>query len=92
MNYKVRLTKKAADFLSNADKNLREKINNNLCDLINFYDGKSDHIPDVKLLQGKYEKILRLRVGNFRVIFKIEKQELIIIIIDIIARKDAYKR
>lgn len=44
-----------------------------------------------KPLQGKLKEYLRVRVGDFRVIYTIEKEELIILIVAIGSRGDIYK-
>ena len=43
----------------------------------------------VKKLKG-YEKTYRIRVGDYRVIYNIEDQEKLILILSSIHRKDAY--
>jgi mRNA interferase RelE/StbE len=46
--------------------------------------------PDgVKKLKG-YEQTYRIRVGDYRVIYKIEDQEMIILVLSVVHRKDAY--
>ena len=48
-------------------------------------------MPDVKSLHGKYRGFFRLRVGSYRVIFRVEKEQLIILIVDVVPRGNAYK-
>ena len=43
----------------------------------------------VKKLKG-YDKTYRIRVGDYRIIYKIEDQEKLILILSSINRKDAY--
>lgn len=43
----------------------------------------------VKKLKG-YDKTYRIRVGDYRIIYKIEDQEKLILILSSIHRKDAY--
>ena len=43
----------------------------------------------VKKLKG-YENIYRIRVGDYRVIYEIQDQEMLVIILSSIHRKDAY--
>jgi len=47
--------------------------------------------PGVKKLSGS-DKTFRIRVGNYRIIYEIEKQILTIQIIRVRHRKDAYKK
>ena len=49
-----------------------------------------DHDLDIKHLQG-YEDLYRLRVGQVRLIYKIENDELLIFIIKAGKRGDIYK-
>ncbi|MCD4796351.1 MAG: type II toxin-antitoxin system RelE/ParE family toxin [Candidatus Cloacimonetes bacterium] len=44
----------------------------------------------IKPLKGKYSKFLRLRVGNYRIIFKRKDIELIILIIRTAPRSESY--
>lgn len=46
---------------------------------------------DVLKLTGYIEPKYRLRVGDYRVIFEIHEREIIILVIEITHRKDAYK-
>ncbi|MGM0466447.1 MAG: type II toxin-antitoxin system RelE family toxin [Acidobacteriota bacterium] len=45
---------------------------------------------NIKKLKGTKENYYRLRVGNYRVIFKKEEERLIIIIVRIGHRKEVY--
>ena len=45
---------------------------------------------NIKKLKGSKENYYRLRVGNYRVIFKKEEEQLIIIVIRIGHRKEVY--
>jgi mRNA-degrading endonuclease RelE of RelBE toxin-antitoxin system len=93
MNYTIKLTKKAEKFLDGAGARVKKQIDDSFIDLIKFYDGVLDHVPDIRLVYGKYEgKILRLRTGKFRILFKMEKDKFIIIVIEIDSRKDIYKK
>ncbi len=47
--------------------------------------------PDVKSLSGKYYGLLRLRVGDYRVIFQVRGDEFVILVVQIIKRGDAYR-
>ena len=45
---------------------------------------------NIKRLKGKYKEIYRFRIGDYRLFYKINEQEVIIFIINIENRKDAY--
>jgi len=47
--------------------------------------------PNIKKLKGAYKDIYRFRIGNYRLFYKIAEDTVIVFIIDIEARKDAYK-
>ena len=46
---------------------------------------------NIKKLKGKYKDIYRFKIGNYRLFYKVEEQKLIIFIIDIQSRQDAYR-
>ena len=46
---------------------------------------------NIKKLKGEYKDIYRVRIGNYRLFYKVEEQESMIFIIDIESRQDAYK-
>ena len=46
---------------------------------------------NIKKLKGKYNEIYRIRIGDFRMFYKIDENKKIIFIINIENRKDAYK-
>lgn len=93
MNYTIKLTKKAEKFIDGAGAKVKKQIDDSFIDMMKFYDGILDHVPDIRLVYGKYEgKILRLRTGNLRILFKMEKEKFVIIVIEIDSRKDIYKK
>jgi mRNA interferase RelE/StbE len=47
--------------------------------------------PNIKKLKGEYKEIYRYRIGDFRLFYKISEETVIVFIIDIEQRKDAYK-
>ena len=91
MSYEIRLTKRAKKHLDKLGKDTRDRINSAFKNLVAYYNGESVSIPDLKMLQGKYNGLLRLRVGDLRVIFRMEMDSLAILIIDIVPRGNAYK-
>ncbi|WP_223292742.1 type II toxin-antitoxin system RelE family toxin [Breznakiella homolactica] len=46
--------------------------------------------PNIKRLKGNYNDIFRFRIGDYRLFYKIEETKVIVFIIDIENRKDAY--
>ncbi len=47
--------------------------------------------PNIKKLKGEYKDIYRYRIGGYRLFYKISDETVIVFIIDIESRKDAYK-
>jgi len=47
--------------------------------------------PNIKKLKGEFKDIHRYRIGNYRLFYKISEETVIIFILDIEARKDAYR-
>jgi mRNA interferase RelE/StbE len=46
---------------------------------------------NIKKLKGDFEGVYRYRIGDFRLFYKIENDKVLIIILDIDDRKDAYR-
>jgi mRNA interferase RelE/StbE len=46
---------------------------------------------NIKKLKGEFKGLYRYRVGKFRIFYKIENNQILVIILDIDDRKDAYK-
>ena len=47
--------------------------------------------PNIKRLKGNYKDLYRFRIGDYRLFYKISEDTVIVFIVDIEARKDAYK-
>ena len=47
--------------------------------------------PNIKKLKGEYKDVYRFRIGDYRLFYKISDETVIVFILDIEARKDAYK-
>lgn len=47
--------------------------------------------PQIKKLKGSLKEVYRFRVGNFRIFYKISTDTVIVFILDIEDRKDAYR-
>jgi len=46
--------------------------------------------PNIKRLKGELSDYYRYRIGNYRIIYKIDNRMIIVFIIDIAHRKDVY--
>lgn len=47
--------------------------------------------PNIKKLKGEYKEVYRFRIGDYRLFYTIAEETVIIFILDIENRKDAYK-
>ena len=83
MKYKIRFLARALKDLDGLEAKLKERILDRIDDL------KDDLGGDVKKLT-QFSPKYRLRVGDFRVLFDIEKEE--IVIINVLHRSKAYQR
>lgn len=48
--------------------------------------------PNIKRLKGELSEFYRYRVGNYRLFYTIDGSEILVFIVDIEHRKDAYKQ
>ena len=81
--YQIILKKKAKKFVDKLPINEKKRIVSAI-----------EHLPNgenIKKLKG-YNNLLRLRVGNYRIIYTVDNGKLIVYIIDIDNRGDIYKR
>ena len=71
----------------NKYKNLYKKITDYIYPLLrkNPYFG-----PNIKKLKGEFSGLYRYRLGKFRLFYEIDDDKIIVFIIDIEDRKDAY--
>ena len=47
--------------------------------------------PNIKKLKGTYRDLYRFRIGEYRLFYKIEESMIVVFIITIEKRKDAYR-
>ena len=85
--YHVKFLKKAVEELKSIDPIWQKRIKLKI-DLLALDPNSLKR--NIKRLKGKYHKYARLRVGNYRIIFKVQKNELIIIVIRIAHRREIY--
>jgi mRNA interferase RelE/StbE len=84
----VRLSDDAKRDLQKLDKPLQKRITSFLLDRLQTTD--NPRLTD-KALQGRFSGLWRYRVGDFRLLCRIEDNELIILVIEIGHRKEIYK-
>jgi mRNA interferase RelE/StbE len=81
--YNIEFDKKAADLFRKLDKPLQERIGKKIELLKN-----NPHlgIP----LVGNFSGMWKLRIGDYRIIYQIKNEQLILLILDIGHRKNIY--
>jgi mRNA interferase RelE/StbE len=85
--YNVVLLSKAEKYYSKCDKTTAKRLEK--C----FESMETDPFAygTVKPLYGKFQGLYRARIGDLRVIFKVDEENITIYIIDIAPRGDVYK-
>lgn len=87
LKVKIKYSKDALKFLSKLDKKSVTRIRDAIEGL-----SSTPPIGDIKPMQGYNDERKRLRVGSWRIIYRLEKEEVeIIFVIDIGNRGDIYK-
>lgn len=84
--FKISFTKEAQKALSKMPRNTAKTIRQKLDEIA--ANPFANH-PNAKKLQGR--EGYRLRVGDWRVIYKIENEKLIIIVLKVAPRGEVYK-
>lgn len=84
--YSIELSKLARKSLKRLPKNTQGIISQKIDMLTNF----SRDMQNIKMLTGEYKGLYRLRVGDYRVFFRVENERLVIIIIDVLPRGSSY--
>lgn len=83
MTYKIIIQKKAKKFIDKLPMNEKRRLVSAIERLPNG--------EDIKELSG-HKGMLRLRIGTYRIIYKVDHGELIVLVIDAGNRGDIYKR
>jgi len=93
MEWRIKYHRDAKKFLEKLDKNRRRLILDRLEELKRYL--QDGIIPirrlDIKKLRGKWEGFLRIRVGEFRIIVKIDPSTRIIYVYHVHLRGEVYK-
>ncbi|HNU62620.1 type II toxin-antitoxin system RelE family toxin [Mesotoga prima] len=91
MSYRISFTRSSKSQHEKLDTTVKDRIDKSFRQLVDYYDGKASKKPDVKGLSGKYYGLLRLRVGDYRIIFQVRGEEFVILVVQIVKRGDAYR-
>lgn len=82
MQYKIELDKRAVKFISKQPKLQRERIFKAIY--------KLPDIGDIKAMQG-HRNTFRLRVGDYRILYTVDNDVLVVRVIEVGNRGDIYK-
>ena len=85
--YSLKFLNSAKKELSKLDKPIQKIIKEKLLILSNNPDELKNNI---KPLKGEYKGKFRLRVNDYRIIYKIENDKIMIVVIRIAHRKEVY--
>ena len=85
LNYSVRIKDSAAKELARVPQQAKSR-------LVHAIDGLHKQPLAGSALKGGLRGLRRLRVGNYRVIYELLDDELIVLVVRIAHRRDAYQR
>lgn len=85
--YKIEFLEEAYKEFKKLDRPVQEIIKNKLDKLAQNPETLKNNI---KQLKGKYSGLFRLRVGNYRIIYKMYNEKLLIVRVRIGHRKEIY--
>ncbi len=84
--YKVELSEKARESYLKADRPLAQKLARCFSQL----EKEPSHHSNIKRLAGKLSGHYRYRVGDYRVIYRIDERQEIVFVLRIAHRRQAY--
>lgn len=85
MTYRIKLRPAAVRALKHIDHHDRDRIRGAIALL-----GKEPRPPGAKVRQGRLG--LRIRVGNYRIIYTIQDDVLLVVVVTLGHRRDVYER
>ena len=93
--YSLDFDQKASKDLLSLDKSVRNFILDELEIFINNFDEDYEKelikIKKIKSLQGEFKGLFRLRLRTYRIIYEKQNEKLIILVLRVSHRKDAYQ-
>ena len=84
MSYSIRIKKSAAKELARIPSADRVRV-------IRAIDHLKEHPHSGSSLKGEYRGIRRIRVGDYRVLYEVSDEDLIILVIRVATREEAYR-
>lgn len=86
MNYQIQFSRPAQKQLKQLTPELQQRIAQKLTEL-----AQNPRQPGSEKLKGQ-EEVYRIRVGQYRILYEIQDQQLIVLVIKIGHRRDVYRR
>lgn len=78
-------------FIKEIEKSQYKKLYKKIIDYVYPILKKNPYFgPNIKKLKGNYSDYYRYRLGDYRLFYKVDNEKIIIFIIDIRNRKEAY--
>lgn len=94
--YELRYINKALKDLKNIDKSHQKFLTQNIREFVENFSSDSEkqlmQSGKIKKLQGVSEELYRLKLRSYRVIYKKEKDKLIILVLSLKSRENSYKK
>jgi mRNA interferase RelE/StbE len=84
--YRVEFTPRAARDFKSLDGSVRGRITQRIDSLAN-----NPYPSGIKKIEGE-EELYRLRVGDYRILYQVKKQRLLVLIVRMGHRRDVYRR
>jgi len=90
MAYKLDYKKEVEKFLKKMNKNKRAEFTNAF-ELIAETESIDHQQLNISQMKGQFNGLFRLKIGNYRAIFDIQDDKLILLVLRVKARGDVYK-
>ena len=86
MSFEIQLSTRAYKFFKKIPKDVYTRLINKIEEL-----AENPFPPDVKRVFGRKEKLFRIRVGDYRILYEIFPDIMVILIVNIDKRSRVYK-
>jgi len=88
--WRIELSKESRKYLNRSESRVVSLIFNKINAFKEWLEHKGPLTVDVKRLKGNWEGFYRIRLGNIRIIFSLDREEMIIRVHDIGHRGNVY--
>ena len=85
MSYSIRIRRSAARELGHVPRRERER-------LVAVIDALAQHPFSGNVLKGGLRGLRRIRAGDYRVLYEVQEDALVVLVIRVAHRRDAYRR